>query len=97
MEHPLYSTPEGQTQIVYVHHLSTNRPLFSLPSGDYLMLTHRRPDRVQLEMGEGWTFADLVSRLPVLAFMLLGRDGVPVQFVNGHTGDVLATSTTSCV
>lgn len=74
-------------QIVYVWHFRTEMPLFALPQGDFKALKTNQPDRVVINLGNN--FADYSSRLPLIAWMLTGKEDIPVQYVDGHTGEVL--------
>lgn len=84
----LYRTPEGQSQIIYVWHLKSGSPLFALPRGDHIDLQVNLPDRLILELGEN--FEDYDSRLSTIAQILTGKN-LPSQFVDGHTGQILAS------
>ena len=90
MSDVMYNTPQGHPQIVYVWHLRTERPLFSLPYGDFNGLKTAQPDRIVLNLGGD--FADYSSRLPLIAWLLTGKEAIPVQYVDAHTGEILEHS-----
>ena len=95
MHFPYYRTPEGQSQIVYVWHIKTGRPMFTLPQGDYNDMNPEGVPFIRIELSEN--FEDYQARLPVIAWMLTRKEGQRVRFIDGHGGECLAEATSAGV